>query len=110
MSAADLGPGQSRSSDARGGARGRAKAVFLTPADRSLYGLLPVLAERVNAEVRVHAPKASATGVAFLAEAHSLQWYQDSTRYLRHMAYQVFATPISDSTQQNDASFVIERE
>ena len=40
----------------------------------------------------------------------SLQWYQDSTRYLRHMNYQVFATPISGSTQQTDASFVIERE
>lgn len=40
----------------------------------------------------------------------SLQWIQEPTRYLRHMAYQLFATPISGSTQQNDASFVIERE
>jgi hypothetical protein len=40
----------------------------------------------------------------------SLQWAQDPTRYLRHMAYQVFATPISGRTQQIDASFVIERE
>jgi len=40
----------------------------------------------------------------------SLQWYPDASRYLRHMAYQVFATPISGDSQQNDASFVLERE
>jgi alpha-L-arabinofuranosidase B-like protein len=40
----------------------------------------------------------------------SLQWYVDPTRYLRHVAYQVFATPISGSVEQNDASFVLERE
>lgn len=40
----------------------------------------------------------------------SLQWYQDSTRYLRHLDYQLFGAPASDSTQKNDASFAIEGE
>lgn len=40
----------------------------------------------------------------------SLQWYQDSTRYLRHMDYQVFGMTARDATQKNDASFVIEPE
>lgn len=40
----------------------------------------------------------------------SLQWYADPSRYLRHAAYQLFATPISGAVQQNDASFALERE
>ena len=40
----------------------------------------------------------------------SLQWYTDAGRYLRHIAYQMFATPISGAVQENDASFLIERE
>jgi hypothetical protein len=40
----------------------------------------------------------------------SLAWHTDPSRYLRHIAYQMFATPISGTVQQNDASFVIERE
>lgn len=40
----------------------------------------------------------------------SLQWYSDPSRYLRHMVYQLFATPLADAGQRNDASFVIERE
>ncbi len=38
----------------------------------------------------------------------SLQWYADSTRYLRHANYQVLATPTVDAQQQTDASFTLE--
>jgi hypothetical protein len=38
----------------------------------------------------------------------SFQWYQESTRYLRHIGYQMFAHA-PDSTQENiDSSFTIE--
>jgi hypothetical protein len=40
----------------------------------------------------------------------SLQWYADPSRYLRHMAYQLFATAITGAVEQNDASFALERE
>ncbi len=42
----------------------------------------------------------------------SLQWYVDSTRYLRHMDYQIFATPLSPapSTDAPEASFKLEQE
>jgi hypothetical protein len=42
----------------------------------------------------------------------SLQWYGDSTRYLRHFQYQVFATPLSPppATDYAEASFTLEPE
>lgn len=42
----------------------------------------------------------------------SLQWYGDSTRYLRHANYQIFATPLSPppATDYSEASFALERE
>ncbi len=42
--------------------------------------------------------------------AVSLQWHADPARYLRHVAYQLFATPIGDAVQRNDATFLIERD
>ncbi len=40
----------------------------------------------------------------------SFQWYGDSTRYLRHMDYQIFATPLSTAADNAAASFALEKD
>jgi hypothetical protein len=81
---------------------------WLGPADRHHLAWLDTVAD--TATSRGDATFRRMRALNGDAAMISLQWYPDPSRYLRHAAYQLFATPIAGAVEQNDASFVLERE
>lgn len=89
------------------GNRGFAACNWVAPADRHHLGWIDPIAE--NATFRSDATFVKVPALNGNPAMVSFQWRGDATRYLRHLAYQVFAHTVDGSaSNDNDASFTVE--